>query len=269
MATVKANGIEIYYEETGKGPETVVFSHSYLVDSSHFRPQLEALGNHYRCIAFDHRGHGRSEKPRDGYGMENLYADAVAFLEKVVGRPCHFAGLSTGGYIGLRLGFRRPDLLKTLILMDTSADRDSFGQLIQYRLLMLLAHVLGQGFIAKQAFPFLFGKTFRNDPSRAAESAAWLQTIADNDRDAMIRFGRGIFGRKSVYEEIDSIKLPTLVVVGEEDPSTSVSSAQRMAGKIPGAKLAVIPKAGHICTVENPKAVIETLSGFLDKHSQI
>ncbi len=266
MPDVRVNGVELHYEETGSGADTVVFSHSYLLDSSHFQPQVTALAERFRCIAFDHRGLGRSEKARSGYDMENLYTDAVAFIEQVVGSACHFVGLSTGGYIGVRLGFRRPDLLRTLVLMDTSADRDAIGQLLKYKLLMLVAQLFGPGFIAKQAFPFLFGKTFRSDTARTEESAAWLQLIASNNRRSAIRFGKGIFTRKSVYEEISTITTPTLIVVGEEDVSTPVSSARRMAEKIPGSELIVIPHAGHICTVENPDAVNKALSDFFEKH---
>ena len=113
--------------------------------------------------------------------------------------------------------------LRTLVLMDTSADREAAGQLLRYRLLMLLAQFLGTRFIAKQAFPFLFGKTFRNDTARAAESTAWLRLVAGNNRGAVIRFGRGVFARKSVYEEIPAITTPTPIVVGEEDVSTPVT----------------------------------------------
>ena len=83
------------------GSEVVVFSHSYLLDLSHFNPQIEALSDRHRCIAFDHRGHGASERPREGYDMETLYEDAVAFLEAMSCGPVHFVGLSTGGFIGL------------------------------------------------------------------------------------------------------------------------------------------------------------------------
>jgi pimeloyl-ACP methyl ester carboxylesterase len=269
MPDVTVNGVRLHYQESGRGSDTVVFSHSYLLDGSHFQPQMDTLAEHYRCIAYDHRGHGQSEKTRSGYDMENLYADAVAFIERVVDAPCHFVGLSTGGYVGLRLGFRRPDLLKTLVLMDTSADRDTKGQLMQYRFLLFLARFLGARFIAAQAFPFLFGKTFRRDSKRATECRHWLELIAANDRNAIIAFGKGIFARESVYEQIAAIRTPTLVVVGEEDISTPVSSAQRLARRIPEAELLIARNAGHVCTVENARAVTERLVSFLARHGGV
>jgi len=122
MPKILTNDAQLHYEESGSGTETIVFSHSYFADNSHFNPQIQKLKSRFRCLAFDHRGHGQSEIKKDGYDMENLYADAVGFIEALDCAPCHFVGLSTGGFIGLRIGIRRPDLVKSLVLMDTSAD---------------------------------------------------------------------------------------------------------------------------------------------------
>ena len=81
MPKIMSNGIQLHYEEMGSGPDTIIFSHSYLVNHYHFHYQMEAFKDRYRCIAFDHRGHGQSEIADDGYEMENLYADAVGFME--------------------------------------------------------------------------------------------------------------------------------------------------------------------------------------------
>jgi pimeloyl-ACP methyl ester carboxylesterase len=269
MPALRVNGVELHYQESGDGPETIVFSHSYLLDSSHFRPQIDILKTSFRCVAFDHRGHGGSEKARTGYDMENLYTDAVGFIEAVGRPPCHFVGLSTGGYIGVRLGYRRPDLLKSLVLMDTSADADRGWPLLQYRFLLFLARFLGARFVAGQAFPFLFGRAFREDPARGEEASAWLELIAANDRNSVIQFGKGIFARRGVYEEIASIRTPTLVIVGQEDVSTPVSTARRLAQRIPECELVIIPDAGHICTIESPEAVNKALTGFLRQHAAV
>jgi len=79
----------------------------------------------------------------------------------------------------------------------------------------------------------------------------------------MYKFGHGIFTRNSVYEELDKIRTPTLVVVGAEDVPQPPANAKRIANKIPGAKLTVIPEAGHICTVEEPLAVTSAIEDFL------
>ena len=264
MPDILANGIRLYYTESGSGPETIVFSHSYIVDSSHFDPQVASLKDRYRCIAYDHRGHGRSEVARSGYEMENLYMDAVRFIETLGCAPCHFVGLSTGGFIGLRIAIRRPELLKSLILMDTSADAEPAEAMKQYRLLLFVVRWLGYQPVIGRAMSIFFGPKFLQDPSRSNEVRTWRQRMMANDRQAMADFGHGIFSRESVYDQIDTIRMPTLVIVGEKDVPTPQDKAKRIVAKILGAKLKVIPHAGHLSTVEEPVVVNEVIGEFLD-----
>jgi pimeloyl-ACP methyl ester carboxylesterase len=163
----------LHYEESGEGPDTVVFSHSYLLSSEHFRPQIAALSGSFRCLAFDHRGHGGSDAPESGYDMENLYADAVGFIEATGRAPCHFVGLSTGGFIGLRLGIRRPDLVRSLVLMDTSADPEPAGRAREYRVMLWMLRTLGYWPLVRRMAKTFFSPHFRNDAERRSESAYW------------------------------------------------------------------------------------------------
>ncbi len=263
MPTVNCNGVKLFYTDTEEGQDTVVFSHNYLVDHSHFNPQIEVLKEQYRCIAFDHRGHGQSGKPASGYEMENLYQDAVSFIEELGCAPCHFVGLSTGGFIGLRIGIRRPDLVKSLIMMDTSADAEPAEAMGEYKMMLFIVRWLGFWPVIGRVMPIFFAKKFLKDPSRQNEVAHWRQMLTSNDRPAVYKFGYGIFSRESVYDQIDKIQVPTLAIAGEYDMPTPVEKAKRIAEKIPGANLEIIPDAGHVCTVEEPEAVNSAIKSFL------
>jgi len=263
MPTVNCNGVQLYYTNTQKGQDTIVFSHSYLLDNSHFNPQIDVLKEHYRCIAFDHRGHGQSNKPSSGYEMENIYQDAISFIEEIDCAPCHFVGLSTGGFIGLRIGIRRPDLVKSLIMMDTSADAEPAEALGEYKLMLFIVRWLGFWPVTGRVMPIFFAQKFLKDPKRQNEVAHWRQMLTSNDRLAVYRFGHGIFSRESVYDQIDKIQVPTVVIAGEHDMPTPVEKAKRIAEKIPGAKLEIIPDAGHVSTVEEPEAVNLAIKSFL------
>jgi pimeloyl-ACP methyl ester carboxylesterase len=268
MPEVLVNGARLFYEEMGSGPETIVFSHSYLLDSHHFNAQMQALRDRYRCVAFDHRGHGRSEVTETGYDMENLYSDAVMLIEALKCAPCHFVGLSTGGFIGLRIAIRRADLLRSLILMDTSADPEPEENLKQYKLLMFIVKWVGWRPVVGKVMPIFFAKKFLSDPARQNQVKEWKGRIMSSNKKAMVKFGQGIFGRVGVYEELPNIKIPTLMIVGEEDAATPADKAKRIAENVPGAKLVVIPGAGHLCTVEEPTAVTAAMELFLSSHSQ-
>jgi len=263
MPTLTANGVKLHYEQSGDGPETIVFSHSYLLSSEHFAPQIKALSKRYRCVAFDHRGHGGSEVAESGYDLENLYADAVAFIEAAGCAPCHFVGLSTGGFIGLRLGIRRPDLVRSLILMDTSAQAEPRRRTREYGLMLAILRWLGYWPLRRRILSMFFARPFRSDPARRYELAYWRGRVTANDRRAMVRFGRGILERAGVEDELGRITAPTLVIVGEDDAVTPVEEAWRISAGIPGARLEIIPEAGHVCTVERPAVVTETIDRFL------
>ena len=267
MPEITVNGVTLFYQDKGAGADTVVFSHSYLVDSTHFAPQIEALSDRYRCIAYDHRGHGRSQVTEAGYDVENLYADAVALIEALHCAPCHFVGLSVGGFIGMRIGIRRPALLKSLTLMDTSADPESRKGLRQYRLFMAVVRWFGLRPVIGKVMSLLFGEKFLRDPERQDEVKEWKRRIASLNKKAGMEFGKGIYARAGVYEELSTITVPTLVMAGENDTATPVAQAERIAKKIPGAKLFVVPGAGHLCTVEEPAAVNAAIEEFVAAHA--
>ncbi len=263
MPQIQVNGVNLHYDEAGSGPETIVFSHSYLLDGRHFGPQMEAFQDRYRCLAFDHRGHGRSEVTEAGYDLENLYQDAVEFIEALGVAPCHFVGLSTGGFIGLRIALRRPELLKKMVLMDTSADPEPEENQGQYKLMMRVVRLLGWWPVIGRVMPIFFTPNFLKDPARRDEVAFYKSVIKGQNRTAMVKFGQGIFSRQGVSDQLDRITTPTLVVVGEQDQATTPDKARRMAEGIPGARLKTIPRAGHICTVEDPATVNAALGEFL------
>ena len=266
MPTIRVNGVELYYEDTGarSGAETIVFSHGLLWSGRMFDAQVAALKESYRCVTYDHRGQGRTPVTRAGYDMETLTLDAAALIEALGAAPCHFAGLSMGGFVGMRLAARRPALLRSLILMETSADPEPAENVPRYRTLARVARWTGLRPVAPRVMPLMFGKTFMTDPARAGERAEWERRMAANNRTGIIRALGGVITRQSIYDEIAGIRLPTLVLVGEEDVATVPEQARRIAARIPGARLVFIPAAGHTSSVEQPATVNAALFGFLE-----
>ncbi len=262
MKTIAEGGIELAYDEKGSGSETVVFSHSYLVDHRHFAPQIAALEGCYRVVAFDHRDHGQSGHAAERYTLDDLVADAVRVIEQTGSAPCHFVGLSTGGFVGLRLAIRYPHLIKSLVLMDTSADREPWPKRFKYEAMFKVLQVFGFGPLIKTVQGLMFSPAFITDPERQDEVAAWRDRIMANDRAALVRFGKAIFARDSVLDRLPTIQVPTLVVVGQDDKPQPVFRAQQIADGIPGAELAIIPNAGHLSTVDNPAAVNNVMQRF-------
>jgi pimeloyl-ACP methyl ester carboxylesterase len=263
MAELDLSGISIYYEDSGGPGEPVVFSHGLLMSSAMFEAQVAALAPRYRCIAYDHRGQGRSADPGGRvHTIEETYHDAVALIEKLGIGPCHFVGLSMGGFVGMRLAARRPDLVRSVVLMETSADPEPKENIGRYTLLTAFAQWLGVGIVVSRVMPILFGRYFLTDPSCADARAAWRKRLSANRR-GVVRAVRGVIEREGVADEIRAITAPTLVIVGDQDVATTPEKAQRIAALVPGARLTIIPNAGHSSSVEQPALVSQAIADFI------
>lgn len=265
MPILEANGVRLFYEEAGSGAETVVFSHGYLMSHDMFRAQITALSACYRVIAFDHRGHGQSAPAAQPFGIYDLVDDAAALIDALVGGPVHFAGMSTGGYVGLRLALRRPDLLRSLILIDTGANAESPEKMKAYNKMLLAIRFIGLRPLLGKVTSLLMGDAFRTDPARAGELAMWRRYIGGLNRRSVRLFGRAIFDRDSVVAALAALETPppTLVIVGEEDVATPPAIAREMVEAIRNARLVTIPRAGHTSPVEEPAAVTAAMEAFL------
>lgn len=148
MPSLNVNRAELYYEDQGAGPETIVFAHSLLFNCRMFDDLVDALKDQYRCVKFDFRGQGHSEVTRDGYDMDTLARDAMSIIQQLDCAPCHFLGFSMGGFVGLRLAIRRPELIRSLILVDTSADPEPRENLRKYKLMNLVTRWIGPRVVA-------------------------------------------------------------------------------------------------------------------------
>lgn len=265
MPTLEINGTRIYYEDTGGPGEPIVFSHGLLWSGRMFEAQVAALRGRYRCITYDHRGQGRSDVPRvDAIDIETVYEDAVALIQRLAVAPCHFAGLSMGGFVGLRLAARRPELLRSLVLLETSGDPETAENLPSYKLLNFIVRWGGLRLVAPRVMQIMFGRTFLNDPVRAALRNEWRQQLVSNRREIW-RAVNGVIRRRGVHEELSRISLPTLIVVGEEDVATVPAKSERLHAAIRGSRLVRLPRAGHTSTVEEPEQVNAALTQFLNE----
>jgi pimeloyl-ACP methyl ester carboxylesterase len=261
MPMIRVNGTALYYEDTGGGGETIVFSHGLLWNTTLFAKQVAALKGSYRCIAYDHRGQGRSaDDPSDAIGMDMVTDDAAALIEALGVGPVHFCGLSMGGIVGMRLAIKRPDLVRSLVLLDTTAEPEPSK--LKYKILNVIVRLFGMGAVAKSVMPALYGKTALNDPARADERMDWQHQLAANRR-SIWRAVNGVLARGNMLGELGAIAAPTLVAVGDEDVATTPALAESIAHAIKGAQLIVIPHAGHASTVEEPEAVTAAIASFL------
>ena len=263
MGLHEINGTRLWVEDTAGDKPVMLFSHGLLWSTRMFDAQVAAFRDRYRCIAWDHRGQGQSDVTRDRcITIEQCYADAVALIEQLGVAPVHFVGLSMGGFVGMRLAARRPELLRSCTLLETSADAEPIENVPRYRTLNLVARWLGLGIVANKVMPIMFGRTFLTDPARSVERAEWKARLSSNRREIW-RAVNGVIERHAVYDELASITVPTLVAVGDEDVATVPAKAERIHAAIRGSTLVRIPYAGHSSSVEQPALVNAAIDAFL------
>ncbi len=262
MPTVKVNGVELFYKESGSGPQTIVFSHGFLMDHSMFEPQRAAFEGRYRVIAYDHRGQGQSQDPGHGHDMETLTEDAAALIQALHAGPCHFAGLSMGGFIGMRLAARHPELVRSLTLMGTGAEKEPLPSRIRYGVLAQFVKVVSPAPFTPVAVKELFGATTRNNPAQRPMLDEWTAKLRSRPRN-IAKSLLGVMNRKGVTDELASIRCPTLVIVGEDDTARPPQDGERLASGIQSARLVRIPGCGHSSSLEAPDAVTAAMRELL------
>jgi len=265
MSTMNINGANIYYEETGSGPETIVFSHGLLMSGEMFRDQVESFKDRYRCIWYDHRGQSRSEITASGYDMDTLTEDAAGLIRKLDCAPCHFAGLSMGGFVGMRLAIRHPELLKSLVLLDTTADPEPEQNKGPYRRLAFIGRWLSFRMVINPLMKIMFGRTFLEDPGRAEARTRWKNHLLSLNRIGTTRAAHGVIDREGVYDQLSKIDTPTLIVVGREDVATPPAKSIRMRDAIAGSFYVELPRGGHSSTIEEPEAVTAAMRDFFER----
>jgi 3-oxoadipate enol-lactonase len=261
MPQLVCNKAKIFYRESGSGPEMIIFSHGLLFDHRMWDAQVEYFKDHYRCIAYDHRGQGQSQVV-GSEDMDTLYEDAVSLIEQLAGNnKVHFVGLSMGGFVGMRLAARQPHLLKTLTLLDTSADSEP--NQFKYQLLNTVFKLGGASLVINKIIGILFGKSSLNDPSKKGMIHFWKSTIQKYPA-TITKAVEGVIQRSGIASDLEKIITPTLVAVGEEDVATLPGKSERIHHAIKGSKFILIPTAGHSSCLEQPQIVSKIVADFIN-----
>lgn len=268
MPTFERDGATIAYTDTGAPAgqptaPTIVFGHGLLFSGWMFHPQIDALRNQYRCVTIDWRGQGDSPRAPGGYDMDTLTDDAVALIHTLGVAPVHWVGLSMGGFVGQRIAARHGELLRTLTLLDTSAEAENPAKAARNKLLARMQRAIGIRPLLGKVKPLLFGPAFLGDPANAATIDEWVRRLGRRNRTATRHAVFGMTDRVPVAEEIPRITVPTLVVVGADDVATPPAESERIAASVPGATMHIVPDCGHTSTLERPAVITGLLETFL------
>jgi pimeloyl-ACP methyl ester carboxylesterase len=267
MKTAQLSTGELSYIDCGSG-RLILFIHGFPLDHTMWDAQIAALRQHYRVIAPDLRGFGRSPlgsfEPRNGISMERYADDLAELLDALrIEEPILLVGFSMGGYIAWQFVRKYPNRLRALIQCDTRAAADTDEA--RAGRLKMAEHVAewGAARVADMMGPKLVSpSTYESKP----DVVAAVRRIVERTSPAGIAAAqRGMAARPDVTGFLPQIKVPMLILVGENDALSPAPEMQSIAAAIPNAEFVIIPKAGHMCPMENPTAVNSAISQFLER----
>lgn len=249
----------LHHVRTGTG-SPVLLLHPAGLDLTHWADQIDALRGRHEVVACDLAGHGRS--PMDGREMSfaRQASDATTLLDALgLTASVHVVGISYGSMIAQHLALAEPGRVASLALIGSAGDfpepvrqgmRDRARRLRENGMAAVIDETMSRWFTdgTRRGRPHVIERATRTLLGDDAEAHALVwDTVSTHDTT----------GR------LEEIRCPTLILVGESDPSTSPAAARRLGRRISGARLAVLPDASHMVTLEQPALISAHLAAFL------
>ncbi|MCS7054904.1 MAG: alpha/beta hydrolase [Thermoflexales bacterium] len=262
------NGLRMFFEDrgsSGDSTDVIVFLHGFPLDHSIWRHQLDYFSTGYRCIAPDLRGFGASselKKPPQPTPLtvDTFAADIVALLDHLKIKSADFVGLSMGGYIALaiwrRLATRRR--VRRLIFSNTRAAGDTAETKANRKRQAELVKTKGMRPYADEMLPRLLAP---ENMERCGNEVRHM--IERTHPDTIVATLEALATRKDMTDWLRRVQAKTLVIAGEKDVISPPSDSEVIAREVDGAKLVVIPGAGHLTPLEQPNAFNEAMYAFL------
>jgi 3-oxoadipate enol-lactonase len=256
------NGLSVNYtlEGPAAGP-IITMSNSLASNLSMWEPQLPVLTSRYRVLRYDTRGHGGTAATAGPYTLDELTEDVRALLQALGITRTHFIGLSMGGMIGQLMALKYPQMLHSLVLCDTMSRVPTEAKPMWDERIHT-AEAQGMAPLVEPTLARWFTEPFRQQGSPVLEQVR-----------TMIRRTppRGYIGcchaiaALNLTDHLKAITLPTLIIVGEDDPATPVAASRVIHEQIKGSEFVIVKSAAHLSNLEQPEAFNQALTAFLSK----
>ena len=246
----------------GDGADTLVLC-SGLGGSAHYwAPQMAVFGAHFRVLAYDQLGTGRSPATLPaGYTVGDMAAELLALLDREGIARCHFVGHALGGLVGLQIALDRPGLIDRLVVVNGWIKTDPHTLRCFAARRDLLVHVGAASYLSAQPI-FLFPAQWlaENRERMAHEEAAAAATFPPTDN--VLRRIEAVSGF-DIGDRLREVTARTLVVAARDDVLVPYRCSERLAAGLPAASLAMVPEGGHACNITAAPWFDETVVRFL------
>jgi 3-oxoadipate enol-lactonase len=258
MPILELADARIAYDLAGSGTP-IVFLHGVGSNRQTWRAQLQKFSATHTAVAIDARGYGGSWTRPDTVSMARFAMDTAALIQAVAGGHAHVCGLSMGGIVALHLWRGHPEVVLSLVLADSWAWHPAAAAGQDARLAAIDTNDMAS--LARIRMPAVYG------PGAAPPLVQrGVETFASLDKSVYRAATAELWG-VDMRGAAGSVTVPTLVLVGEHDSVAPPNLSRELAGLINGARLMVIPDAGHLPNEENPVAFNEAVRTFLEEGS--
>ncbi|BEV71503.1 MULTISPECIES: alpha/beta fold hydrolase [unclassified Paludibacterium] len=259
MPHIQLDGQSIYYELSGQGQKTLVLFNGITMSTVAWTFLLPVLEAHYRLLRLDFPGQGQSDKPDvPYYRLEEQAEVALALLDELAIETCYLVGLSYGGMVAQHFARHHSDRIEKLLLASTLAWSDAVNAAMCDS--WVEAHEAGGFDLGYQiSVPWLFSSRFLSSQAAMLPELQRLASLVD--WPSVVRLLAGI-KQHDARTWLDSIQVPTHIIVGTEDRLTPRYQAELLNERIAGSTLALLPGAGHVLHLEAPEAFCRAITGF-------
>ncbi len=261
MLTLRVGDVDLYYETAGSGPPLLLI-HGLGSSARDWQLQIPAFSPHYHVVAYDVRGHGRSGKPPGRYSVPLFAADAAGLIHALEIAPAHVMGISMGGMIAFQLAASRPELVRSLVIVNAGPELvvRTPGQRLQLLQRLLIVRLLGM----RRMGQVVAGRLFPQ-PEQAEARRLCAERWGQNDPRAYADAMRALVGW-SVVDQLGGIRCPALILAADQD-YTPVAVKEAAAARMPNAELVVIRDSRHATPVDQPEAFNAAVLSFLARQA--
>jgi len=258
MPSLEVNGAQMHYELSGPASSPVLmFSNSLGTNLTMWTPQVEALGQRYRILRYDTRGHGQSAATPGPYKISQLADDASGLLDRLGVEKVSFCGLSMGGMIGMTLALRVPERIRKVVLCCTAP---KLGSAETWNARIASVRNGGMAAVTDAVLERWYTTPFR---AAAPDAIRWTkQMLLSTPPDGYVANCEAIRD-EDLREAIAGIHIATLILMGKNDPVVPLADGRFMAERIRGARYVELP-AAHISNIEASDLFSKELATFLE-----
>lgn len=256
------NNLSVFIEGDSKH-KSIIFLHGFPYNHTMWKAQIDEFNQQYFCVTYDIRGLGESPVADGQYTMESFVDDLESIMTELKLDKPILCGLSMGGYISFRAVERVENKFSAVIFCDTRSEADNNEGKLKRAAAIKRINTEGVSPFAKEFITNCFGEDYKQNnkeefEKQIAKSSAFDPIGVKGSLIAML-------GRNDTTEYLSKIKIPALIICGEFDSLTPPAVMKPLAEKISGSEFVVIKNSGHMCPIENPKAVNEAIEKFLDR----